>query len=97
MAGEINLQRTIEKLFTDGFGIGYPPEDAERKRQDTLLLKKINALTKRKAIDVFGQLDEVLIQKTLQKRNVVEYILEFILAGNEPSSRENKFRACADI
>ncbi len=96
MAGEINLQRTIEKLFTDGFGIGYPPEDAERKRQDTLLLKKINALTKRMAIDVFGQLDEVLIQKILQKRNVVEYILEygknkeileFILAGNEPSSR----------
>lgn len=32
-AGEINLQCTIEKLFTDAFGIGYPPEDAERKRE----------------------------------------------------------------
>lgn len=75
-AGEINLQCTIEKLFADAFGIGYPPEDAERKRQDTLRLKEINALTKRKAIDVFERLDEALIHKVLQKRNVVEYILE---------------------
>ena len=75
-AGEINLQCTLEKLFTDAFGIGYPPEDAERKVQDTLLLKKINALTKRKAVEVFEQLDETLIQKVFQKRNVIAYILE---------------------
>lgn len=76
-AGEINLQCTLEKLFTDAFGIGYPPEDAERKIQDTLLLKKINALTKRKSRDVFERLDETLMQKVFQKRNVVEYILEY--------------------
>ena len=57
-AGEINLQCTLEKLFEDEFGIGYPPEDADRKKQDTLLLKKINALTKRNAINVFEQLDK---------------------------------------
>ena len=76
-AGEINLQCTIEKLFADAFGIGYPPEDAERKRQDTLLLKKINALTKKKAIDVFQELDEGLMQKILQKKNVAAYLLEY--------------------
>ena len=75
-AGEINLQYKIEKLFEDEFGIGYPPEDADRKKQDTLLLKEINALTKRNAIDVFKQLDKTLIQKVLKKHNVVEYILE---------------------
>ena len=75
-AGEINLQCTLEKLFEDEFGIGYPPEDADRKKQDTLLLKEINALTKRNAIDVFKQLDKTLIQKVLKKHNVVEYILE---------------------
>lgn len=75
-AGEINLQCTLEKLFEDEFGIGYPPEDADRKKQDTLLLKEINALTKRNAIDVFKQLDKALIQKVLKKHNVVEYILE---------------------
>lgn len=76
-AGEINLQCTLEKLFEDDFGIGYPPEDADRKKQDTLLLKEINALTKRKAMDVFEQLDKALIQKVLQKNNVIEYILEY--------------------
>ena len=75
-AGEINLQCTLEKLFEDEFSIGYPPEDADRKKQDTLLLKEINALTKRNAIDVFKQLDKTLIQKVLKKHNVVEYILE---------------------
>jgi len=75
-AGEINLQCTLEKLFDDEFGIGYPPEDADRKKEDTLLLKEINALTKRNAIDVFKQLDKTLIQKVLKKHNVVEYILE---------------------
>ena len=76
-AGEINLQCTLEKLFEDEFGIGYPPVDADRKKQDTLLLKDINALTKRNAIEVFEQLDKVLIQKVLKKTNVVEYILKF--------------------
>ena len=75
-AGEINLQCTLEKLFEDEFGIGYPPEDADRKKQDTLLLKKINALTKRNAINVFEQLDKALIQKVLKKHNVIEYILK---------------------
>ena len=74
-AGEINLQCTLEKLFEDEFGIGYPPEDADRKKEDTLLLKEINALTKRNAIDVFERLDKSLIQKVIKKTNVIEYIL----------------------
>ena len=75
-AGEINLQCTIEKLFSGAFGIGYPPEDAERKRQDTLLLKKINALAKRRAVDVFEQLSKELMQKVFLKQNVIKYILD---------------------
>lgn len=74
-AGEINLQCTLDKLFEGEFGIGYPPEDADRKKQDTLLLKEINALTKRNMIDVFEQLDKVLVQKVFKKNNVMEYIL----------------------
>ncbi|MDE6938535.1 MAG: RpiB/LacA/LacB family sugar-phosphate isomerase [Lachnospiraceae bacterium] len=74
-AGEINLQCTLEKLFEDEFGIGYPPEDADRKKRDTLLLKEINGLTKRNAIDVFERLDKALIQKVIKKTNVMEYIL----------------------
>jgi ribose 5-phosphate isomerase RpiB len=75
-AGEINLQCTLEKLFEGEFGSGYPPEDADRKRRDTLLLKKINALTKRNAVDVLEALDEALLRKVLQKKNVADYIVE---------------------
>jgi ribose 5-phosphate isomerase RpiB len=75
-AGEINLQCTLEKLFEGEFGVGYPPKEADRKRQDTLLLKKINALTKRNAIDVLEELDEALLKKVIRKNNVVDYILE---------------------
>lgn len=76
-AGEINLQCTIEKLFSGAFGIGYPPEDAQRKRQDALLLKKINALAKRRAVDVFEQLSKKLMQKVFLKQNVIKYILDY--------------------
>lgn len=76
-AGEINLQCTLEKLFDGPFGIGYPPKDADRKKQDTLLLKKMNALVKRNAIDVLEELDEALIHTVLQKKNVVQHILEY--------------------
>lgn len=76
-AGEINLQCTLEKLFDGPFGIGYPPKDADRKKQDTLLLKKINTLVKRDMLHVLEELDETLIQKVLQKENVVDTILEY--------------------
>ena len=29
--GELNLEYTLDKLFDGDFGIGYPPESAERK------------------------------------------------------------------
>lgn len=45
--------------------------------QDALLLKRLNALTKRNAVDVYEQLDDALIKKVLQKKNVTEYILEY--------------------
>lgn len=76
-AGEINLQCTLDKLFAGPFGAGYPPEDAERKRRDALLLKEISALTKREAIDVYERLDERILQKVLHRRNVVEHILAY--------------------
>lgn len=76
-AGEINLKCTLEKLFEEPFGVGYPLKDAERKKRDTLLLKEINALTKRNMLEVFEQLDEELMRKALQRNDVVDYILKY--------------------
>ena len=42
-AGEINLKATLQQLFEEPFGIGYPLKDAKRKKEDTILHKKIQA------------------------------------------------------
>lgn len=76
-SGEINLQCTLEKLFEGPFGEGYPKEDAKRKKKDTIMLKNINSLTKRSMPEVFHQLDSELLKKALQRRNVVDYILNY--------------------
>ena len=61
--GEINLQCTLDKLFDGEFGCGYPPQDAERKRHDTVLLKQISSITKRPAAEVYQSLDRSLLRK----------------------------------
>lgn len=76
-SGEINLKCTLEKLFDGPFGESYPMKDAERKKKDTLLLKEINALTKREMTEIFTELNRELMKKALQRENVVEYILKY--------------------
>lgn len=74
-AGEINLECTLQKLFDGPFGIGYPPEDAERKQRDTKMLKEMNTVTKRSMIEVLPRLDKALVSKALQKETVYDYIM----------------------
>lgn len=74
-AGEINLQCTLEKLFEDEFGAGYPPCEAQRKKRDAELVKSLCAMTRREPIDVFRQLDEQMIQKMMTKSDVIDYVL----------------------
>ena len=74
--GEINLQYTLDKLLEGDFGCGYPPEDAVRKKRDTAVLKQINRVSKRPAIEVFPSLDRNLVRKALQWNAVRENILQ---------------------
>ena len=39
--GEVNLGYIMEALFSTPFGTGYPKEEAERKRKDAALLKRM--------------------------------------------------------
>lgn len=75
--GELNLQYTLEKLFDGEFGCGYPPQDAERKRGDTLLLKELGAVTKRSLQDCLPHYPAALMEKVLGRKIVVEYIREY--------------------
>ena len=61
--GELNLQNTIAALFDGEFGSGYPEKDAERKRRDTALLKKIKVLSTVSFDELLAKLDEKLVEK----------------------------------
>lgn len=74
-AGELNLQYTLEKLFSGPFGAGYPPGDAARKRRDAERVKALGHLTKRPALEVWQSLEEETVLRALSRRRVVEYLL----------------------
>ncbi len=74
--GEENLKSILKELFRGPFGSGYPAREAERKRKDTLLMKKLNRMTKKNALSVYCQLDKELVRKVLRKQKIAEYIIQ---------------------
>lgn len=75
-SGSNNCRQTIERLFSEPFGQGYPKKDAERKIKDTILLKDIRASSQTDFVSLLDKLDTHLIQKILEKNNVVDYVLK---------------------
>ena len=75
-AGEENLDKTIAKLISEPFGQGYPKSKAERKLEDTRLLKSIRSSSQIKMTELLKTLEKPLLDKVLSKKDVVEYVLE---------------------
>ena len=72
--GIANLEKTIEKLFSEPFGQGYPKGEEERKLKDTLLLKDIRNKSQVSVIKLMQSLDKEIVNKIKRKRDVIEYI-----------------------
>ena len=72
--GEQNCERTIEKLFSETFGQGYPKQDAERKLRDTKLLKDLRNNSQINFISFMKKADAELVEHALQRQNVLDYI-----------------------
>ena len=70
-----NLERTIEKLFSEPFGQGYPKGQEERKLKDTSLLKNIREKSLVRTIELMQSLDTVIVDKIKKKRDVIEFII----------------------
>lgn len=70
-----NLERTIEKLFSEPFGQGYPKVQEERKLKDTSLLKNIREKSQVRTIELMQSLDTVIVDKIKKKRDVIEFII----------------------
>lgn len=74
--GELNLEYCIEKLFDGDFGIGYPPEVAERKITETKRVKLFNERAKKSMGELLESLDEAFLAKVLSKQDLIAYIFE---------------------
>lgn len=80
--GELNLQYTLDKLFDGEFGMGYPENEAERKRLEASALKNLNRLTKRNWEELLDQIPKDSLDKLLQRKIVMNDII------NKGSNRE---------
>lgn len=70
-----NLERIIEKLFSEPFGQGYPKGQEERKLKDTSLLKNIREKSQVRTIELMQSLDTVIVDKIKKKRDVIEFVI----------------------
>ncbi|MGT2637091.1 RpiB/LacA/LacB family sugar-phosphate isomerase [Streptococcus ratti] len=75
-SGELNLQYTLNELFHGEFGIGYPPEAADRKRQEAQTLLTLDNLTKKSFLEIIDQFDETLLIKSLKRKTFATYLFE---------------------
>ena len=84
-AGQDNLEQTLQRLFSEPFGQGYPKAEAARKLRDTALLKEIRAKSQTTVIGFLNSLNRDLLKRILSKQDVIEYILA---NGTHPSAAD---------
>lgn len=80
--GRGNMEATLQKLFSEPFGQGYPKAEAERKKRDTALLKALRAAGQADLMDFLNGLDRALVKKLLARRDVIDYVL--LRGGSAP-------------
>ena len=75
-SGIVNFEETIEKLFLEPFGQGYPKNEAVRKQRDTEKLKEIRTLSQISTVDLMKKMDREMVKAIMQKENVVYFVLD---------------------
>ena len=74
-SGEDNLDKTIESLFLEPFGQGYPKSESKRKQKDTALLKDIRRKSQVDIVSLLIKMDAEILHKVLRKNDVIGFIL----------------------
>ncbi len=75
--GKENLDRTIEALFSEPFGQGYPKSEAARKLEDTKKLKEIRRDGQISMQELLSKLDSSLLETIRKKQDVVQYVAKY--------------------
>ena len=73
-SGTENLERTIEALFSEPFGQGYPKSEAERKVRDAEKLKEIRRIGQVQFEEFANVLDISLFESIKRKQNVIQNV-----------------------
>ena len=73
-SGAENLERTIEALFSEPFGQGYPKSEAARKKKDTEKLKEIRRIGQVQFDEFLNVLDVSLLESIKRKQDVIQSI-----------------------
>ena len=70
-SGTENLEKTIEALFSEPFGQGYPKSEAERKIKDSEQLKEIRKVGQISMQEFLRKLDASMLDKVKKKRDEI--------------------------
>ena len=74
--GYENFDKTIEALFSEPFGQGYPKSEAARKLKDSEKLKEIRRKSQVDIDELLSRLDPEFLEGIMKKRNVIDFILK---------------------
>ena len=73
-AGYENFDKTLEALFSEPFGQGYPKGESARKLKDTEKLKSLRRIGQVQMEDFLNTLDSSEIEIIKNKQDVIQYI-----------------------
>ena len=69
-----NFEKTIEALFSEPFGQGYPKSEAARKLKDTEMLKTIRRTSQIQFEELLDLLDASILEKIKKKTDVITFV-----------------------
>lgn len=74
--GDLNFEYTIEKLFSEKFGQGYPRDRVVPEQRNKKILDVVRQTSLRPFIEVIGELDRELVLGALSGEHFQEYFFE---------------------
>lgn len=90
--GEINLRYTIEKLFSEVFGSGYPKDRVVPQQENKKILDTVKAVTHPALIEILKNIDPVFLKETIDYPFFKEY---FFKNSQDTEIREYLLQLCS--
>ncbi len=70
--GELTLTYAFEKLFSQEFGGGYPPERAEPEQRNKKILDGVKAITTKDMMTILREIDQDFLRETISGEKFAE-------------------------